>query len=498
MKLRDYQSEFIDASLAALREHQRVMSVAATGSGKTIMASEIMRRTPAPCLFLADAQELIKQNADKHHRHTGEVAGVEMANSEAWPGDRVVIATTQSIARRLDKWPRDYFGLIIVDECHRNSLGAMAQRVLSHFNTARVLGVTATPFRSDRKQLGSFYERIACEITLPRLIKEGYLSRIVIKSVPLPVDLSAVRTVGGDYNEADLGDALAPHLVQAAQLVKDHAPDRRTVVFLPLRDISRRFVAACQSIGLSAVHVDGDDREGLARFAAGEFQVISNAALLTTGWDCPMVDCVLPLRPTKSLSLFQQIVGRGTRTHPGKSNLLLLDPLWLTDDHSLIKSARLIAKTPEQAKALADKFEEGGETDLLAADDDVTSEREQRLADELRARSRRKARSVDAMEFCLAVHAATDYEPECAWEKKPVSDAQRKLLERMGFDAASMPTRGQASRVLDIVFDRQRKGLATVKQLRMLKQMGHPSPETVTIRDASAWIGAKIPERMAA
>lgn len=142
--LRPYQVEFLEAVKRDFREHKHILGVAATGAGKTILASELMRSWDGNCLFLADAQELVRQNADKFFRYAGEFAGVEMAHSKAIPGERIVIATTQSICRRLEKWPRDYFSLIIVDEAHRNTLGAMAAQVLVHFDSAKVLGVTAT------------------------------------------------------------------------------------------------------------------------------------------------------------------------------------------------------------------------------------------------------------------------------------------------------------------------------------------------------------------
>lgn len=296
--------------------------------------------------------------------------------------------------------------------------GGTAAQVLLHFESAKVLGVTATPFRSDRRQLGSFYEKISVEIGLARLIKENWLSRIVIKSVPLPVDLSAVRTTAGDYNEGDLGHAIEPHLRQAAKLIAEHAAGRRTVAFLPLIATSKKFVQACNEEGIRAVHVDGNDREGLRAYERGEFQLVSNASLLSTGWDHPQTDCVFILRPTKSLSLFQQMVGRGTRIADGKDNLLLLDPLFLTDDHSLIKPARLLAHSEDEAEELNEILECGGEIDLLDAEEEAQEVRQSKLEEKLKQAAKRKARTIDAIEFCLSLRAVelADYEPELSWE----------------------------------------------------------------------------------
>ncbi len=466
-------------------------------SGKTILASELMRGWPGNCLFLADAQELVRQNADKYLSYAGEFAGVEMGDSQAQPGDRVVIATTQSICRRLDKWPRDYFSLIVVDECHRNTIGAMAAQVLLHFESAKVLGVTATPFRSDRRQLGSFYEKISVEIGLPRLIREGWLSRIVIKSVPLPVDLSAVRTRGGDYDEGDLGDAIVPHLRQAARLIAEHAAGRKTVAFLPLIATSKAFVEACREVGIRAVHVEGKEREGLRAYERGEFDLVSNASLLSTGWDHPATDCVFILRPTKSLSLFQQMVGRGTRIAEGKENLLLLDPLFLTDDHTLIKPARLLAHSADEAEELSDALAGGDEVDLLDAEEEVAEERKSRLAERLLRAAKRKARTIDAIEFCLSLSAVevADYEPELSWEGKPPSDRQLEALARAGFDTDCVTCRGHASKILDLLFTRREHGLATPKQLNWLRRLGHPQPELATFEEAQAFLDEHFSRR---
>lgn len=492
MQLRPYQQEFIDAVRRDFAEHDRLLGVAATGAGKTIIGSELMRGWSGNCLFLADAKDLVAQNADKYMSYCGEICGVEQGDSHALPGDRVVIATAQSMARRIDKWPENYFDLIIVDEAHRNTLGGMAQTVLSRFPASKVLGVTATPWRSDRQQLGSYYEKIAIEIGLPRLIREKWLAPITVKSVPLPVDLQSVRTTAGDYNEADLGAAIAPHLLEAAKLLQEHAAGRPTVVFLPLIATSKEFVDACRSIGLRAVHADGNDREGVRAFERGEYDILANAALCTTGWDCPRVSCVFPLRVTKSLSLFQQMVGRGTRLYKDKTDLLLLDPLYLTDDHSLVKAARLIAKNEEQAKALSEKFENSGGDgfDLLETDEQVKIERESKLAKELKAKAKRRARTVDAVEFALSLHAseAAEYEPEMAWEKQPPSEKQMEVLMRAGFDADSITCKGHASKILDLLFTRRNQGLASPKQVKFLRQYNYPNPDTATFDEASAFL----------
>lgn len=496
-EIRPYQTEFVTDVLASLAECDRVLGVAPTGSGKTCMAGEIIRQWPTPVLFLADAKELVYQAADKLGKWADIVADVEMAESKAQPGSRLVVATTQSIARRLDKWPRDSFGLIIVDEAHRNTMGGQAQAVLGHFtqdSAAKVVGITATPFRSDKKELGHFYQKIAAEIGLVRLIKEGWLSKITIQCAPAGIDLRGLRTVAGDYREDDLGAAITPHLDRLAALLAQHAWDRRTVAFLPLRETSRQFVACCAHYGLRAVHVDGDDREGLARFRAGEFDVISNASLLTTGWDEPSIDCVYICRPTQSFVLYSQMVGRGTRICDGKNGLLLLDPLFLTDSHKLIRPARLIAKTDEDAEEMDKVIEEQGAMDLFDAEERMQSDRTKRLRQRMEEVAKRKSKMIDAMEFALSLGAEelADYSPVTEWESQPVSEKQAAALEKAGIDIQGVAYRGHASKLIDILFTRRNLKLATPKQVKWLRKFQHPSPNTATFEEATAFLDQKF------
>lgn len=492
MTLRPYQREFVDMTLAGLLEHDKVLSVMATGGGKTCCAGELIRRTPGRCLFLADARQLVHQAADKLSHWAAQPAAVEMAESRAPDDATLVVATTQSLARRLTTYSRGAFDLIIIDEAHRNTLGGQAQSVLDHFCSAQVVGITATPFRSDKRELGHYYETIATEIGLVRLITEGFLSRIVIKSVPVGISLEGVRTAAGDYREDDLGRAVEPHLFRCAETLADNAPRRRAVVFLPLVETSKKFVDACNSIGLRAVHVDGTDRDGIESFARGDHDVIACAQLLSTGWDQPDVDCVMILRPTKSLVLYSQMVGRGTRIADGKENLLLLDPLFLSDNLSLVRPARLIAGTDSEAVDLQDQLDSAEQLDLLEAEEQANVVRRRKLAEQLAEKAKRKARTVDAVEFALAIQdaALADYEPETDWDAKEPTPKQVECLKRAGIEGISC--RGHASRVIDIMFARRSMSLATPKQLRWLIRMGCPEPHTVTFEQASAFLDRKF------
>lgn len=502
MNLRPYQQEFNDSARQCWSEGiTKPLGVAATGSGKTIMASELMFNEPGNCLFLADAQELVHQNADKYNTFAKaqgrmEMAGVEMGKDSARIGvDRVVVATSQSLFRRLDRYPEDYFNQVIIDEAHRNTLGQMSKTVLEHFSYANQLGVTATPFRSDRLELGDYYEKISCEIGLDRLIREGFLSRIMIRSVPMHVDLSQVGSSGGDYSREDLGVAIEPILKEAAAQLVEHASDRKKiVVFLPLIKTSMRMCRILNEMGIEAVHVSGEDKSDMKKFTHGSARVICNAQLLTTGWDCPHVDCVLVLRPTKSLALYSQMVGRGTRICDGKENLLLLDPLYMTDDHRLINPARLVARDAEQAKAMTEHLAEEGGGDLLTMEEDVEEQRAEALRQRAQANARKKPRMVDAVEFAMNSDdmETAEFKAEFGWEQDRPSKAQLDALAKADIDTSDITTRGQASKLLDLLVTRRRQGLATPKQLRFMKQHGHKSPATATFEEASHFVESRM------
>jgi superfamily II DNA or RNA helicase len=498
MEFRPYQGEFVDAVYGSLVEFNRVLGVAPTGSGKTVMAGELIRRAGCPTLFLADAKELVHQAADKLGKWSGIIADVEMGDSHAQPGSPLVVATTQSIARRLEKYPKDTFGLIIVDEAHRNTLGTQSRAVLDHFAGAQVVGITATPFRSDKRQLGSFYEKIAIDLPLVRLIREGYLSKITIKSVPTGIDLSAVRSVAGDFNEADLGAVVTPHLDALARTLKEHAGNRRTVAFLPLIETSRQFAACCNQHGLKAVHVDGVDRSAMAAFKSGAANVICNSALLTTGWDEPSVDCVYILRPTKSFVLYSQMVGRGTRIFPGKEDVLVLDPLYNSDTMGLIRPARLVAKDEEQAKRMDVALSSGRQMDLLEAQEETANameaDRHTSLIQRLKECAKRKARTVDAVEFAYALgdEDLAEYEPTTDAEAADITSGQAGVLERAGFDVAALKGKGHAHAIIDRIVQRRQSGLATPKQLKWLIKFKHPSPQTATFEEASLFLDMKF------
>ena len=491
--LRPYQMHAHEASTRGFGDYQKQLAVLPTGSGKTILFAALAQDyQPRRTLVLAHREELIDQAVDKIHKVTGLVAEIEMAENRASLDAPVVVASIQSLAReaRRARWPGDHFGLVVVDECH-HSISDSYSAVLRHFDEdADVLGVTATPDRGDKKNLGRYFENIAYEVTLIEMIKQNWLSPIQVKTVPLEIDLDGCRTTAGDWNAEDVGHALEPYLERIADVLFEHR-HRKILVFLPLISISQQLVALCRQRGMAAEHIDGqskDRQEILKRFKVGKTTLLSNAMLLTEGFDEPSIDCVVCLRPTQVRSLFSQIVGRGTRIYPGKDHLLLLDFLWLSEEHNLIKPAHLIAGDEEEADAITKALEEDGDLESALVTAEV--DREAKLRERLKQNRHRTSRTFDAVEFALSIGDVNlaEFTPTMRWHEDDPTDKQRALLERFGLDPASIRNKGHASVLLDRLFMRSHLGLATAKQVRWMQRIGYKQPEMATFQEAKAFL----------
>lgn len=505
MELRPYQR---DAANAVAKEWMggtlRTLLVLPTGCGKTIVFCKLAEwrvKQGDRVLILAHRGELLEQAAGKLKSATGLGSALEKAESSclgSWY--RVVVGSVQTLqnTNRLNKFPADYFNSIIVDEAH-HCLSESYQRVLSHFPGARVLGVTATPDRGDMRNLGQYFESLAYEYTLPRAIKEGYLSPIKAVTIPLRLDLSGVGMQSGDYKAGDLGTALDPYLDQIAEEMLHYCADRKTVVFLPLVKTSQKFRDILNRKGFSTAEVNGasaDRAEVLADFEAGRYNVLCNSMLLTEGWDCPDVDCIVVLRPTKVRSLYCQMVGRGTRLAPGKDHLLLLDFLWHTERHELCRPAHLICESPEVAEKMTENLEKkaGCPEDIEEAEQtaaqDVIAQREEALAAKLAEMRNKKKKLVDPLQFEMSIQAEdlANYVPAFGWQMGPPSDAQKAALEKRGILPDEIESAGKAALLLDKLEKRRGAGLTSPRQIRLLEQRGFRNVGAWSIEDASNMI----------
>lgn len=489
MELRPYQREAKEAVFEQWENGTRkTLLVLPTGCGKTIVFAKITEdcvRNGDRVLILTHRGELLEQAEDKIAKATGLKCATEKAE-ESCLGSwfRVTVGSVQSLMRetRLKRFPKDYFHTIIIDEAH-HCISDSYQRVLRHFPDAKVLGVTATPDRGDMKNLGQVFESLAYEYTLPKAIKEGYLSPIKAVTIPLQVDLTGVGVQSGDFKAGDLGTALDPYLESIAEEMGKYCREKKTVVFLPLVKTSQKFRDILNDHGFHAAEVNGESQdraEILEDYATGKYNVLCNSMLLTEGWDCPDVDCIVVLRPTKVRSLYCQMVGRGTRLAPGKDHLLLLDFLWHTERHELCHPAHLICESEEVAQKMTENLEKdaGYPMDIEEAEktaaEDVVAQREEALAQKLAEMKRRKRKLVDPLQFEMSIQAEdlAGYVPAFGWEMAPPSDGQKKTLEKLGILPDEIDNAGKASKLLERLDKRRQEGLTTPKQIRFLESRG--------------------------
>lgn len=352
--LRPYQQ----AGVEAIRQQfalgrRRVVYVLPTGGGKTTVAAAMIRAAVArgnKVLFLAHRQELIDQ-ASERLDGVGVDHGVIMGNHPRHRPGPVQVASIQTISRRGLPWVPD---LVFVDEAHRIK-GNQYARLVEGLPSSWVVGITATPVRTDGKGLSPPFDAMVLGPTVAELTGMGYLvpSRVYARRKP---DLSGVRTAAGDYQQDELQLAMnRPELV--GDVVREwqrHAAGRLTAVFAVGVEHSIALRDAFRAVGVAAEHIDGETpadtrRDVLRALEAGRVQVVCNCAVLTEGWDCPPVSAVSVVRPTQSLALWLQMAGRGLRPVAGKADCVILDHGGCVYRHGLITADRQWTLDGEEA-----------------------------------------------------------------------------------------------------------------------------------------------------
>src|SRR5438876_3314006 len=351
---RPYQHEAVAALLAAAaRGVQRPLLVLPTGTGKTIIFALLVQRRGGRALILAHRDELIQQAVDKLHLvdPTMALGVVQPASAELTAP--TVVASVQTLSRRprLARLVPD-FQTIVIDEAH-HAPAPTYRRILEycrawHPEGPLVVGVTATPERGDRQSLRPVFDRIVYQKTLLEMMQAGYLVDLRALQVLLQADFDALRTAHGDFVEAELEHLLlaanAPAQVLAA--FQAHAADRKALLFTPTVALASAMAKTFCAAGIAAEALDGTTplatrRAILQRLHTGATRVVANCAVLTEGFDEPSVDCVIMARPTQSAVLYQQMLGRGTRTYPGKIDCLVLDVVGVSTQHTLHTAATL-------------------------------------------------------------------------------------------------------------------------------------------------------------
>ncbi len=337
-ELRDYQSALIQEIYAQWKVHRRVLAQMPTGAGKTIVFAAIARefiKRSETVLVIAHREELIAQAAAKLQAVSHHAPAIIKAGYKPDYSNPVQVASIQTLVRR--QLPPA--ALVIVDEAH-HSTAASYSRIIQHYSEqgSYLLGVTATPARIDGRGLRHLhggiagYEALAIAPSTKELIEAGYLSPFKIYASPVKLDASHLKTLGGDYNEGALEEFVRKNLVigDVISQWRAIASGKRTVLFAVSVEHSREIARSFCNAGISAEHLDGDTpvqerRDILQRFAAGETLVLCQHSIVVEGVDIPRIEAVQFCRPTKSLVVWFQAIGRALRPAPGKDFAIILD-----------------------------------------------------------------------------------------------------------------------------------------------------------------------------
>lgn len=512
-----YQVEFDEAFDKAKAEgFTRILGVLPTGGGKTICQGERIAKViegGGRALVLAHTRKLVKQFSNSLEDNYGLHSTIEMGNMRA-EDSPVICASMQTMQKRISDgdFAPDEFDLVVIDEGHR-ALAPGYRKIEEYFADAEWNGITATPRRGDQRSLmrpSGFYDTKAIDIPLNRLIDEGFLARLTIINFPLKITVEGASETG-DFTEEEVAHAIEPYLEECAKELAKYK-SRCSLAFLPLIKTSKLFCSMLRANGVRAEHVDGQMRESeteasIAKLERGEIDCICNSMLLTEGVDIRPVDLIFNLRLTKSWPLYAQIIGRGTRTFDPKkhgrknckrglkNDCIILDPLWQCDEHNLLqRPATLMAVDEEMEKAIDKKLKDAvdGPLDLMEARQAAVHDREEALRERLARLAERKARQVSAMELFLnsGMPEFADYEPISAWESDSITPGQMNVLVSNNFDIDQIKGKGHASKVIDALMSRQKKGLATVKQVKFASDLGMVDAWTKSFDEVRAYIDA--------
>jgi superfamily II DNA or RNA helicase len=367
MQTRDYQTTAISRAIAKLDTTGSAVVVLPTGTGKTVVFCQIASHylQSGRVLILAHREELIFQAAAKVQQLLGINAGIFMGAKKRNVGSRVVCASILSIINHLDRFNHADFSLLIVDEAH-HSCSDSYKRVIKHFQGVKLLGVTATPDRGDNQALGQVYKTVAMDYNIKQAMSDGWLVPISTRRVKLPgLDLRKVSMSGEDLSAASLDKMLAleKNLSKVVSSSIFYAEERKKILVFTAGVAQAKAMTNRlnrENCGRAEfIHAEtpaSERRQILEDFTTGKIRWLCNCGILTEGYDCPAVDCVVMARPTYSRGLYVQMIGRGLRpavrldevmgqigrrnaiAASGKPNCLIIDYTDNADNHKLVKA----------------------------------------------------------------------------------------------------------------------------------------------------------------
>ena len=515
MTLRPYQVEAVEGIYREWTKHQSTLLVLPTGTGKTVCLAEVIRRRPVGrVMFIAHRDELIFQGKRTIEAHTGCIADIEMADQYAGGSD-VVIATVQTLSRgRVEAFPSGQFSLLIIDEAHHATADTYV-KIHDWFKSnasIKILGVTATPDRADEEALGQVFETVAFDYELPEAIKDGWLVPIAVRAVYVEgLDYSTIRTTAGDLNGADLAAVMEAeetlHKVAAPTL--ELVAGRKALVFAAsvthaerLCEIFNRHNDGCARWVCGKTDKDVR-REMFADYKNNQFSILVNVGVATEGFDEPTIEVIVLARPTKSRSLYAQMVGRGTRALPGvvdgpatpelrraaiaasgKRGLEVIDFVGNVGKHQLVSVADILGGSysdEEIAEAeAATKAAAGAPVDQTEALEDARRRIEEQKAKEAARRAKVRVGAIYTTSGPLdpfKLLGVNKYR-ERGWEKgKAISEKQKAWITKQGMWKDDM-TFSEARQICQGLSKRIDAGLCSVKQAGLLAKHGFPASTT--------------------
>jgi superfamily II DNA or RNA helicase len=349
------------------------------------------------------------------------------------------------------------------------------------------------------RQLGTFFEGLAYEYALSQAVADGFLCPIRALTLPIKIDLTGIKPANGDWSKDQVASALDPYIPELCRGFAENAMDRKGLIFVPLCATGKKVQAALFEHGMRAYYCSGEDRSQIKPWENdGAGSVMVNSMLLTEGYDHPPVSALAVWRFTKSQPFYQQMVGRGTRISEGKTDLRLIDNLFLSERHQLCRPAHLICEDDE----IADKLTEIAERDTGRAMDltdaeiekarqEVIQDREAALAKKLAEMRHRKRDLVDPLQYAMSIGRTelVDYKPALGSEVMQPTQTQVDALAKCGIFPSDINSSGHADALLATIAQRKELGLAQPKQIRILERYDFTDVGKMTAERAQKLIG---------
>lgn len=535
-RVRSYQKEWKECVRKDFSQgFTRLLIDAPGGTGKTTYfaseASDEWRIRGGRTLILENRDRLVRQTADRIRKETGLEVDIEMSDQHASPFAPIVVASVQSLGRvnRLKGFSDTHFSLVVADEAHL-SLAPQWVRCMNYFHygaesieegwtkpedgtykaRAMIVGTTATPDLGKKRSLGAIYQKFTARYYYLQAVKDGWLVPPVTKCVPVKIDVRKLRTGrtanGADYRPEDVSAMIIPIIEDLAKQILLEASDRKTMCFVPSVECARLMAEALRRLGMDANFVSGEcldiDEKTEYFQRAGKGTVLVNCAIYVAGVDFPDCDCVAWFRPTLSRAFYIQGVYRASRVLPGlvnddmtaeerciaialstKPNMLILDPLFVSDRIDLCDFYDLFSDNPEVKK----KIKVSGDISLEAVQ---KAERDFVKALEKAAKraEHKQSRIINPIAWALSLgdEKLASWEPENDREARPPSEGQLRILRQFHIDVAKIKYFGLAQLVIGKVLHRQHQKLASPGQLDMLHLFGLSDEQAALLSAAEA------------